>query len=425
MAGLFADIKTPFVNEATLKRIMSSRVKENIFQNIFTRPNEAVTEKFSEDTDAAEIQVIRVKADGSDARDIGEDVNGNWFNGQGASFSTTAAYGVKILTTIDRNIDIPTNQQDMMNVDVAEAELANLAGRVNRNINAMTIAEQLRKNFTDVAAGTVEKNWITLAAQDPDYLSALIEAGGKLDDGNEAEGVDAYPDGARAVIIRSKVKTALLKKGQVIIGGSNAAQNILRKGGLSEDDRPEVASTAYVGEVANMPVYVASQAVWTLAERYLGLTPGRLDGVEMLVVSAIGTLRALAFNSAMKIIDSPDGQGRRLQPKYRFGTECIDALSVVPVVDNSFVAPADITIKAPASRVQTANPIIAASGANATITCATANAKIYYTTDGSTPTEKSSTLASGGTVSTVAGKTVKAVALVAGGLASAVVSKSF
>lgn len=425
MAGLFADIKTPFVNEATLKRIMSSRVKENIFQNIFTRPNEAVTEKFSEDTDAAEIQVIRVKADGSDARDIGEDINGNWFNGQGASFSTTAAYGVKILTTIDRNIDIPTNQQDMMNVDVAEAELANLAGRVNRNINAMTIAEQLRKNFTDVAAGTVEKNWITLPAQDPDYLSALIEAGGKLDDGNEAEGVDAYPDGARAVIIRSKVKTALLKKGQVIIGGSNAAQNILRKGGLSEDDRPEVASTAYVGEVANMPVYVASQAVWTLAERYLGLTPGRLDGVQMLVVSAIGTLRALAFNSAMKVIDSPDGQGRRLQPKYRFGTECIDALSVVPVVENSFVAPADITIKAPASRVQTANPVIAASGADATITCTTANAKIYYTTDGSTPTEKSSTIANGGKVSTVAGKTVKAVAIVAGGLASAVVSKSF
>lgn len=423
MAGLFADIKTPFVNEATLKRIMSSRVKENIFQNIFTRPNEAVTEKFSEDTDAAEIQVIRVKPDGSDAREIGDDLNGNWFNGESASYSTTAAYGIKILTTIDRNIDIPTNQQDMMNVDVAEAELANLAGRVNRNINAMTIAEQLRKNFTDVAAGTVAKNWITVT--NDDYLGALIEAGGKLDDGNAAEGVDAYPDGARAVIVRSSVKTALLKKGQVIIGGSDAAQNILRKGGLSENDRPEVASTAYVGEVANMPVYVASQVVWTLAERYLGLTPGRLDGVKMLVVSAVGTLRALAFNSAMKIIDSPDGQGRRLQPKYRMGTSCIDALSVVPVVDSSFVAPSNITIKAPASRVQTANPVIAASGSDATITCATAGATIYYTTDGTTPTEKSSTLTSGGKVSTVTGKTVKAVALVAGGLASAIVSKSF
>lgn len=423
MAGLFADIKTPFVNEATLKRIMSSRVKENIFQNIFTRPNEAVTEKFSEDTDAAEIQVIRVKPDGSDAREIGDDLNGNWFNGESASYSTTAAYGIKILTTIDRNIDIPTNQQDMMNVDVAEAELANLAGRVNRNINAMTIAEQLRKNFTDVAAGTVAKNWITVT--NDDYLGALIEAGGKLDDGNAAEGVDAYPDGARAVIVRSSVKTALLKKGQVIIGGSDAAQNILRKGGLSENDRPEVASTAYVGEVANMPVYVASQVVWTLAERYLGLTPGRLDGVQMLVVSAVGTLRALAFNSAMKIIDSPDGQGRRLQPKYRMGTSCIDALSVVPVVDSSFVAPSNITIKAPASRVQTANPVIAASGSDATITSATSGATIYYTTDGKTPTEKSSSLTNGGKVSAVTGKTITAVALVAGGLASAIVSKTF
>ena len=145
----------------------------------------------------------------------------------------------------------------------------------------------------------------------------------------------------------------------------------------------------------------------------------------MLVVSAVGTLRALAFNSAMKIIDSPDGQGRRLQPKYRMGTSCIDALSVVPVVDSSFVAPSNITIKAPASRVQTANPVITASGSDATITCATAGATIYYTTDGSTPTEKSSTVTSGGKVSTVTGKTVKAVALVAGGLASAIVSKTF
>lgn len=424
MASLFADIKTPFVNEATLKRIMSSRVKENIFQNIFMRPNEAVTEKFSEDTDAAEIQVIRVKPQDDDAREIGDDLNGAWFNAKGATFSTTAAYGVKILTTIDRNIDIPTNQQDMMNVDIAEAELGNLSGKVNRNINAMTIAEQLRKNFTDIDGGAVEKNWVTLSGDD--YVGALIEAGGKLDDGNAAEGVDAYPDGMRAVIIRSSVKTALLKKGQIIIGGSDAAQNILRKGGLSENDRPEVATTAYVGEVANMPVYVASQVVWTLAERYLGLTPGRLDGVKMLVVSAIGTLRALAFNSAMKIIDSPDGQGRRLQPKYRMGAQCVDALSVVPVVDDSFVAPANLAIKAPASRVQTAPVEISdAASSQTTLTCATAGAKIYYTTDGKTPTERSTSVTSGTKVAAASGTTVKAVALVAGGLASAIASKTF
>lgn len=344
MAALFADIKTPYVNEATLKRIMSNRVKENIFQGIFTRPNEAVTEKFSTDTDAAQIQVIRVKPNNKDAREIGADTNGGWFNSTGASTPTTEAYPIDIITTIDDVIDIPTNQQDMMNVDVAEAELANLAGRVKKNVNAITFAAQLATNFN---AGATNK--VTVA--NGDYLAAIIEAGAKLDDGNEAQGIDAYPDDQRAIFIRSSAKASLMKKGQIIVGGSNAAQTILRKGGLDENTDPDVAATGYLGEVDNMPVYMASKAVWTLAEKYMGLEAGALDEVEMLVVSAVGTGRALAFNAAIKMIDSPNGQGRRIQPKYRFGAKCWDALSVVPVVTSSFSAPVGtITVTAPGSR---------------------------------------------------------------------------
>lgn len=349
MATLFADIKTPFVNDATLKRIMASRVKENIFQGIMTKPGEAVTEKFSEDTDAAEIQVIRVKPQTNQAREIGSDVNGAWFNNADASTATTEAYGIKILTTIDDMIDIPTNQQDMINVDVADAELQNLAGRVNKNVNAMTFAVQLAKNFNDVQAGSVADNKVTVT--DGDYLAAIIEAGSKLDDGNEAQGIDAYPDNERAVFIRSSAKASLLKKGQIIVGGSNDAQTILRKGGFDTGTNPEVATTGYLGEVNNMPVYMASKSIWALAEKYMGLTAGALNNVEMLVVSGAGTGRALAFNSAIKMIDSPNGQGRRIQPKYRFGADCWDALSVVPVVNSSFTAPEGvITVKAPGSR---------------------------------------------------------------------------
>lgn len=344
MAALFADIKTPYVNEATLKRIMSNRVKENIFQGIFTRPNEAVTEKFSTDTDAAQIQVIRVKPNNKDAREIGSDTNGGWFNSTSASTPTTEAYPIDIITTIDDVIDIPTNQQDMMNVDVAEAELSNLSGRVNKNVNAITFATQLATNFN---AGATNK----VVISGDDYLSAIIEACSQLDDGNEAQGIDAYPDDQRAIFIRSGAKAALMKKGQIIIGGSNAAQTILRKGGLDENTDPDVAATGYLGEVNNTPVYMASKAVWTLAEKYMGLTAGALDNVEMLVVSAIGTGRALAFNAAIKMIDSPNGQGRRIQPKYRFGAKCWDDKSVVAVVKSAFTLPeGTITVQAPGSR---------------------------------------------------------------------------
>lgn len=351
--NIFADIRAPFVNDATLKRVMSAKVKDNIFQGIFMKPGEAVTEKYSEDTDAAEIQVIRVKPNANEARHIGADNNGAWFNGDPAITPTTEAYGIKILDTIDYNIDIPTNQQDMMNVDLAEAELSNLAGKVNRNINAVTIAAQLCRNFNDLADTKITKNWVEVAASNPNYLDAIITASAQLDNGNEAQGIDAYPDDFRAVIIRPLAKAALLKTGQLLIGGSNYAQDIIRKGGFDAGAEPSVATTGYMGDIAGMPVYAAAQAVWSTAEKYLGLVAGALNDVHMLVVSGISTGRALAFNSAIKMIDSPLGQGRRLQPKYRFGAECWDALSVVPVVKIGFANPAEdgaLTVMAPGSR---------------------------------------------------------------------------
>ena len=422
---LFADIRTPMINEATLKRIMSPRVKKNIFQGVILRPNEAVTEQFSTDTSSSEIQVLRTRLVEDYARELGADINGNWFNSEDASFSTTAAYPIRIIDEIDRNIDIPTVQQDMMSISLAEAELSNLAGKVNRAINAMTIATQLCTNFNGIATGEIEKNWVELDAT-PNYLSAIIDAGTKLDEGNPAEGIDAYPDDMRAIIVRPEAKKELLEKGQVIIGGSDSAQKILRKGGLDDDTTPEVASTGYIGEINNMPVYVASPNIFNLAAKYLGVRADAINGVKAMVVSAIGTGRALAFNAAIKIIDAPGGQGRRLQPKYRMGAKCWDGLSVVPIVANGFINPASstslLTVKAPGSRVLTAVVTATPGTSNfdtsvsVTLACATPNAKIYYTTDGTTPTT-SSTLYSAA-ISLTATKTVKAFAVVDGGVPS-------
>ncbi len=350
MASILGNISAPYINEATLRRVMSSQVKENIFQNIFMKPGEAVTEKFSNDTMAGQIQVIRVLPDGVGAREIGAEKNGGWFNNETIGTPTTEAYGIDIIDTVDNCRDIPTNQQDMMNVDLAAAELTNLSGKVSRNINAITIAAQLAKNFNDIADGATT-NWVTVSGDD--YLGAIIEAGTKLDEGNPAQGIDAYPDDQRALIIRPSAKAALLKKGQVIVGGSNYAQDILRKGGVDVETNPAVATTGYIGMIGNMPVYVAAPIVWRTAEQYLGLTAGALDDVYMMAVSAVGTGRALAFNDAIKTIPSPLGQGIRIQPKYRYGAKCWDYKSVVPIVDGGFANPAAttrLTVLAPASR---------------------------------------------------------------------------
>ncbi len=353
MGAIFADIKTPYVDTLTTKRILSPAVKENIFQGVMLKPNEAVTEKYSEDTDASEIQVLRLKPSANDAREIGSEKNGAWFNNQEAVTSSTEAYGIQILQTIDRNIDIPTNAQDMVSVDLLEGETKNLAGLVNRNINAMTLAAMIAKNLNNVAgfdkknanASTVTfgdsdkiaSNWIT-KVENGKYTDAIIDAGTKLDDGNEKEGIDAYPDDMRCVIIRPNIKGEILKNMTGLYGGT-AVFDVLKKAGLDTSTTPAIATTGYVGEIANMPVYCASGVVWSLVEKYLGLTAGALANLKAVACSGVGTGRALAFNSKIKTIDAPRGQGMRLQPKYRFGAECWDALSVVPIFAGTFTNP--------------------------------------------------------------------------------------
>ncbi len=351
MANIFADISAPYINNVTLKRILSPKVKENIFQNIIVKPEEAVTEKFSEDTDAAEIQVLRLLPQAINAREIGATTNGGFYNSLGALESGTEAYGIQILQTIDQPITIPTNSQDMISIDLVSGEVKNLSGIVARNVNAMSLAAMLAKNFNNIAgydqrnsnaaATTLTEatpsNWVTLASNGS-YVDAIIDALANLDNGNEAQGIDAYPDDMRAIFIRPTIKAAVLKSMVGLYGGTGVF-DVLQRGGLDRTAKPEVATTGYVGEIGNTPVYCLSAVGWSLVEKYLGLTAGALNNLAAIVCSGVGTGRALAFNNTIKIVDAQAGQGLIIQPKYRFGAECWDPLSVVPIFSQTFTNP--------------------------------------------------------------------------------------
>lgn len=379
--AIFGGINTPYVNEVTLKRLLVPKVKENIFQKVVFRPEEAATEKFSTDTAAAELQVIRVKPNGKYARGIGSSVNGGYFNSDDAVQSTTEAYGIKILSMIDYNIDIPQSMQDMLNVDMAEAELTNLAGKVAQNINAVTAASQLATLLNDAYTNSDTSHIVTLPATPTgtNIKDAIIDANSTLDAGNEAQGIDTYPREQRAILVRNSAN-ALLKKGGIISGGSNYGQDILQRGGLDKDTRPNNVE-GYLGQVDSVPVYLVSDPVFNLAAKYLGLVPAQLGKVWALVCSSIGTGRALAFNAEMKIIDAPAGQGRRLQPKYRYGAECWDAKSVVAIVANGFTNPSagSLTVVAPGSRI-TAETATFAGGTGSSGTAPDAITSAYLST---------------------------------------------
>ena len=62
------------------------------------------------------------------------------------------------------------------------------------------------------------------------------------------------------------------------------------------------------------------------------------------------TDRGISTQDYIKIIDSPDGAGKRLQPKARWGINVCYGKGVVPILSNGTAAPgADIKVQSPAS----------------------------------------------------------------------------
>lgn len=358
MASL-GNYSEPYVNSATLKRLYSSVVKDNIFQDVLTKDGEACTEKYCEDTSVAQVTVLRLLPGTGLARSMAGTTNNGFFNSDAAIFNTTTAYQITLLDLVDYQIDIPEVQQDMMSTDLAAGRAKILGGQVATNVNAITIAAQLAKNFNDIANGTISTNWKTIiTATDAAsvYQDRFVEASAELDNGNEAEGINTYPILERAVFVRSEFKAKLYKSGATIIGGSNFAQQMIADGGLSPATKSN-NTTGFSGYILDMPVYMVGGAVWHMVERYLGLANNALSGVLAVMVSSIGTGRGLAFNATIKQIDSPSGAGIRMQPLYRFGAECWDGLSVVPICSSTFTNPAtaaaNLTVMAPASRLFT------------------------------------------------------------------------
>ena len=351
MAYTGTNFSAPKLDGQALRRYTSKNIMENIFQNILALPEKGVTERYSEDTDASEIRIIRQVVPGIKARRLGAGVNGGYFNSNAPLMPQSAEYGLKILYMIDDQIDFPTVMDEMVELPVAEATTKAVAGLVARNINASTIAHQIASVVNQEIAKAGSTNNVVLSAVGA-YKDALLEANGKLDDGDADNGIDIFPIDGRQGFLRSATRTGLFKTGQILVGGSNYAQEMLARGAISPNTYKQ-DKLEYVGEIDNVPMCVVSKPVWDLAEQYLQLDAGKLATVEALIVAGIATGRALAFNSSVKIIDCPRGQGKTAQYKYRWGVEVFFYKGIVPVLSNgstlATISGEALTIEAPGS----------------------------------------------------------------------------
>lgn len=341
------------VNSTATQVLAAKQVKENIFVDLVHKNGYGVTQH--EETNVSTLRMMKVKQTTASARTLGASTNGAFFNNGSAEIPQVEEYDLNLLHVYDQVYDLPEVQQDMCPVNIFDNTTKNIGGRVATEINASTLAYQLvdRYNAAQAATGTGAAKWTNIAvvldATTPDYYSAIQTASTMLDDGDAANGIQAFPFEEREIIMRPQFRSNLLSSKGVLIGGSNYAQSMLARGAVSPDARKEWGNM-YCGEIDLIPCYIAPSALWNRAGDWVGTTD-QFSGTQAIVCAASATDRGISTQDYIKIIDAPDGAGKRLQPKTRWGINVCYGKGIVPILKNATAAPTTaLAILAPGSK---------------------------------------------------------------------------
>lgn len=328
------------VNDSATQVLAAKQVKENIFVSLIHRNGKGINQQ--EETNVSTLRMLKATALQGNARELGKAYNGKWFNNQSVGMQDVSEYDLNLLYIFDEMVDIPEVQEDMVPVNIFEAATKNIGGRISTEINASTMAIQLAERFN------ANKEVVTIGDEDKATYNAVMSASIKLDDGDEANGIQTFPFEERQLIMRPAFRQQLMSETGVLLGGSNYAQSMIAKGAISPDASKEYGNM-YVGEIDLVPCFIAPKAIWNRANAWTGnLNATTFDNVEAFMCAASATDRGISTMDYIKVIDSPDGAGKRLQPKVRWGVNVCYPAGIVPILKNGTDAPSgNITVSAP------------------------------------------------------------------------------
>ncbi len=316
-----SDFKSPTINGMAARRVLANEMLYNLAQGIIEANGKGVTQKFTKDTEGAQIRVLRILPLKQKSRELGSALNGGNFNSDKES-TQSETVGIDVITVIDSPIDIAQVTQDMIPVDLLDSDMKNFSNLVNRNINAMTIGGKLGTSLSAEDANiTYFDASIVGDAEKKEINRTFLNANDKLNDGDEEHGVDLFPVEDRVCVARSNYITTLKTFGILSIGGSNAAQALIASDGITNGKVTDWIGNGYVGDFDGVPVHIAAKAIYNLAEEYAGVPKGEFKKIMGYFSSAMANSRGVATGKEVKVIDHPDGQGIRLQPLVRMGFE--------------------------------------------------------------------------------------------------------
>lgn len=335
------------VNDTATQVLAAKQVKENIFVDLVHKNGYGVNQV--EETNVSTVRMLKARPFDDDARELGKATNGGFFNSESANIPTVDEYDLNLLYLYDKPKDLPEVQQDMCPINIFEQTTKNIGGRVATEINASTLAHQMTAVFNGAKTANAWTDRAIILGSTPKYYEAIQDASTILDDGDIANGIQAFPFQEREIIMRPTFRSKLMTASGVLLGGSNYAQSMIAKGGVSPDARKEWGNM-YVGEIDLIPCYVTPKAIWDRANAWVGVTSA-FDSVQAVVCASSATDRGISTQDYIKVIDSPNGAGKRLQPKTRWGINVCYPKGIVPILAHGTEVPlSDLTVTAPGSQ---------------------------------------------------------------------------
>lgn len=315
----FSDFTTPNVNANAVARVLSNEALWMIMQGSIETDRQGVTQRFSADVSGAEIRIIVPQPLNLAARSLGGTINGENFPNETKQSSSTSV-GLSVLETIDTPVDIAQVTQDMIPLNLLEAQMRIIGMEVTTQLNALTVASKVANTFPAVQRGEVQFTVIDPANDTgADIRYELTQANSELDNGDIDNNLAYFPNDDRIMVIRPSLRAPLMKEGAIIVGGSNIAQEIVAEGGVSRGARRDLSRDAVIGMFDGLPVAICGERIWREACGFLGVPVYALDEVLGYISSGYANVRAVAQTEQMKIIDAPQGQGIRIQPLIRMG----------------------------------------------------------------------------------------------------------
>ena len=334
LMGLGATQQDPngrfYIDGSMVNVELSRAIAEAIYIKEIFRNGQSVTGKYT--TGQSKNGAVRVMLEtplpfGSRTANYGgrqgTEGNGGLINANPPLLPATDEFMVYLNQVNDQMMLFPDLAKEYIPIDVMAKKISAYSERVAMDRSASTLAEIIAYSFFRALNGGENLVSHGTLADENAYANLINDLNAKLDNGDQAQGAFTFPTEGRTIIGRPSFINGLFnRKSGVIMLGGDMAQEMLKNYDLDArmSDRDYVG-TGYKGYAMQFHYQSAPDYIWTLAEKYLGLSAGALDNVSAIAVSFDATATATNIDLGVKLVDATNVRGQLAQPLNIWGHE--------------------------------------------------------------------------------------------------------